>query len=136
MNYKTLADYQPQLINDTHFPQIEKWLNAWNIPITVLDGVSKTGLIIEDVCAIWLYETNSKLCFVDGLISNKNINDKLRSDCVSKLLKYMYQLAYNKGFKYMQVNTKLSSVKNRAEDMGFVADNNVYYILSAQLRKI
>ena len=52
------------------FPTIEEWWSGHDAKAPVLELLSEDGLIVEDVCAAWLYTGNSTIAFLGWPVGN------------------------------------------------------------------
>ena len=98
-----MANYSSRLFSPKEdYDTIVKWWESWGWPILPLELLSKFGIIAslgdEDICAVWLYQTDSKFCWVDWYVSNKEISRKERKDGLLFLIKEAIKLAKEMGF--------------------------------------
>ncbi len=110
-----VVSYQPE----KHLEQLSNWAKQWNWGPDVLSMMPTTGLIIEGVCATFLYETNSSVCFMEGFICNKEVEGVERDECLDLIVTSLFQLAKEKGFKYMKGDSRYQAVIDRALKLGF-----------------
>ena len=85
----------------------------------------KGGIIILDgdvpVCAGFIYTTNSKVAWVDWIISNKNYREKpKRSHAISLLIETLTNICTNTGHKYSYALIKSRSLIETYEKLGYV----------------
>ena len=88
------------------------------------DG-GKGGIIIYDedipICAGYIYLTNSKVCWVDWIISNKNYTNKeLRKDAISMLVSRLTDICGLVGCKYVYALIKNQSLIKMYEELGYI----------------
>lgn len=102
-----------------HESQLRNWIEQWKMDPNVVEYLPTTGFIIEGVCAIFLYLTNSPICYIEGFISNKQVSDSKRDQCLDAVVAQAINFASDKGFKRMLAITQLPAVSNRAEKLGF-----------------
>jgi hypothetical protein len=93
------------------------------------DGVG--GVIVYDedepVCAGFLYMTNSKMAWVEWVISNKNYRKKpQRKEAVVYLIKTLTDIAKNNGAKFAYTVVKNKSLSAIYAQIGYIdGDNNI-----------
>ena len=109
------------------------WYKQWNLNPTIIDMMPTTGLIIEGVCATFLYETNSPICFMEGFISNKNIKDEEREECLDLLVTTLFHLAKEKGYQFMKGDSRYKTVIDRAVKLGFTLSPHNYQTVYKRL---
>jgi hypothetical protein len=80
---------------------------GWNAPARdFLPNDGKGGVIVYDgdvpVCAGFMYLTNSKVAWVDWIISNKDYTKKPhRKDAIDLLIKRLTSICKESGFSYV-----------------------------------
>lgn len=86
------------------------------------DGVG--GLMVLDgdvpICAGYMYATNSKVAWVDWIISNKEYRKKpQRSEAISMLIATLTEISKNTGFKYCYALIKHQSLIETYKELGY-----------------
>lgn len=79
--------------------------------------VSKDGV---DICAGFLYFTNSKTAWVEYIVSNKSYKEGDRSDAIELLINVLCSLAKEKGFNYIYTSVKNKSLMSKYSNCGFI----------------
>ena len=111
-------DYQEILVD---------WWIQWNWTAPEKDFLpddGKGGMIIYDgdipICAGFIYVTNSKVAWVDWIISNKEykIKDKRRA-AIKILIESLTNISKNTGSKYAYALIKNQSLIKTYEDLGY-----------------
>lgn len=83
------------------------------------------GLIVfdgdEPVCAGYMYATNSKVAWVDWIISSKTYRQKpTRKECLDLLIFTLTKTCEIKGYNYVYALIKDKNLINVYEDFGYV----------------
>jgi RimJ/RimL family protein N-acetyltransferase len=116
-------------LNDNDYDDIlVGWWKDWGWEPPMRDFLpdgGKGGIIIYDedipICAGYIYLTNSKVCWVDWIISNKNYTNKeLRKDAISMLVSRLTDICGLIGCKYVYALIKNQSLINTYESLGYV----------------
>ena len=86
------------------------------------DGVG--GLMILDgderICAGYMYATNSRVAWVDWIISNKEYRKKpQRSEAISMLIATLTEISKNTGFKYCYALIKHQNLIETYKELGY-----------------
>lgn len=82
--------------------------------VMVLDGD-------EPVCAGFMYATNSKVAWVNWIVSSKTYRKKPnRSRAITLLVETLTNIAKNTGHKYVYVLIKNNNLINTYEKVGYV----------------
>jgi hypothetical protein len=101
--------YEPE-----DYAQISQWaLDGWDTDYTE-DQFPKTGLIVDGIAALFLYSTDSSICFLENMISNKKSDPDLKEEALNLLMGSMLELANELGFKVAYATTRNSKVIVRA----------------------
>ena len=101
----------------------EQW--GWTPPKRdFLPNDGKGGIIVYDedvpVCAGFMYITNSKVAWVDWIISNKDYTKKpQRKDAIKLLVLSLTDICKTTGSKYCYALIKNESLVNIYKDLGY-----------------
>ncbi len=83
-----------------HYDLIKKWWQDHNwLPIDK-NILPKTGLIVNDCVAGFLYQTDSSLAWVEWIVSDKNSDKKLRKESLYILINELTNIAKDMGFTH------------------------------------
>jgi len=90
-----------------------------------LPNDGKGGIIIYDgdvpICAGYMYLTNSKVGWVDWIISSKSYTNKeLRKDAITLLVSRLTDICQLLGCKYVYALIKNQSLINTYEGLGYI----------------
>ena len=105
-------------LNDTDYQDIlVGWWNDWGmipVPKDFLPDDGKGGIIVYDneepICAGFMYATNSKIAWVDWIVSSKTYRKKPhRNDAIKLLLATLTEIASKSGYIYSYALVKNSS---------------------------
>ena len=105
------------------------WWKDWKWtppPKDFLPSDGKGGVMVLDndipVCAGFVYMTNSKVAWVDWIISNKEYKKKpQRQQALSLLIKTLTDTCKNSGNKFCYALLKNKSLTKTYEDLGYIA---------------
>ena len=111
---------------EKHQEQISKWLTQWELPQHNLEVLPPTGLIVDNIAAIFVYLTNAKICFLEGLISNREINKEIRDETADYLCKEILTYSKQCGFEYVASYSSNPKVVKRAENLFFNVNPATY----------
>ena len=116
-------------LNETDYDDIlvgwwKQW--GWEAPQRdFLPNDGKGGIIIYDdetpVCAGFMYLTNSKVAWVDWIISNKEYTKKpQRKDAIKLLVSALTDICKKTGSKYVYALIKHTSLIETYEQLGYI----------------
>lgn len=120
-------------LNETDYDEIlvgwwKDW--GWNAPSKdFLPNNGKGGIMVLDeeipVCAGFMYITNSKVAWVDWIISNKEYTKKpQRKDAIKLLVSALTDICKTTGNKYVYALIKNESLINTYQELGYVKGSN------------
>lgn len=120
------------LVHEDYDNFLTKWWESWKwdaplremLPDNGCGGivVSKDGV---DICAGFLYFTNSSMAWLEYIVSNKEYRDSDRSEAIELLINVLSGLAKDKGFKYIYASIKSQPLVAKYKKCGFLqGDSN------------
>lgn len=94
---------KPRLVTTQDIETVKEW---WSTRFNLATGpleeyLSETGVIIDDVAALWLYPTNSKIMLVGWPISNPKAGGAERRKALQMLLAEAEKVAKASGYTYL-----------------------------------
>ena len=113
-----IKDYENTLV---------KWWNDWRWyapSVDFLPGNGTSGIMVSDkgvdICAGFIYLTNSKCAWCEFIVSNFEFKDKAkRKEAIILLISSLTEIAKDKEFKYVYTSLKNSSLVNHYKDCGY-----------------
>lgn len=95
------------------FEQIKSWGEKYN---AVYDPelLPPCGFIVDGVAAYFLYETLSKVCFLENMIANKDVDDATKDKALTLIVEAIIIEATKRGFKLAYACTNIPKVVERA----------------------
>ena len=121
-----------RLINICDYEKLTSWWhdNRFTPPgRDMLPENGTGGLIITnndiDVCAGFIYFTNSSCAWLEWIVADFNYRESDREECILFLIEALKEVAKQKGFKYMFASVKNKSLVSKYKKCGFVpGDSN------------
>ena len=121
MNTRTLTESDYEILSD--------WWIAWSWPVMAKDMLpdNGTGGIMvehegENIVAGFLYWSNSKLVWLDWIISNPKSDKDIRQEAIKKLILTAESMTKKAGSKYMMSISRSNSLLKIHEQMGWTID--------------
>ena len=120
-------------LNETDYDNtLCKWWSDWRwtppsrdmLPENGSGGimVSKDGI---DICAGFIFFTNSKAAWVEFIVSNFEYKEKDRSDAITMVINTLTLIAQDKGYKFIYTSLKNKSLIDKYKMCGYtMADSN------------
>ena len=103
------------------FDQISQWAKDGYETSYEADQFPEIGFIVDGYAAYFLYQTDSKICFCENLISNRFADEFGRRKAVTLVIDAVLAEAQRLGFKIAYATTGNSSVILRAVQLGAIA---------------
>lgn len=105
--------------NDSNYAEIKEWYESWLLGVPPKDSLPEYGLIIPAVAAGFLITTNCKLGILEFFISNPRVSNYERHLALDQIVPALIQHGMDIGLKYFKCDTQISSLRIRAERIGF-----------------
>ena len=121
MNTRTLTESDYEILTD--------WWKAWGWPAMAKDMLPDNGtggIMIENkgenVVAGFLYWSNSKLVWLDWIISNPKVSRDIRQEAIKKLILTAEHMTKKAGSKYMMSISRSNSLLKTHKELGWTID--------------
>ena len=118
-----------KLLAEKDYETLLAWWKAWGWPIMPKDMLpddGKGGIMIEHkdqkIVAGFLYWSNSKLVWLDWIISNPNANKKIRKQAIEKLITTAEKMVKEAGSKYIMSISRSNSLLKTHEKLKWSID--------------
>ena len=112
---------------------LNEWLAGHECPPLSVEAIPLTGLLMENVAAGFLYQTDSCIAFLENFVSNPSATPRQVSDAVDEITQALLDYAGEIGIKNIVVLTRLGSIEKRAEKFGLKKNPNAYTRLSLEV---
>ena len=121
MNTRTLTESDYEILTD--------WWKAWGWPVLAKDMLPDNGtggIMIENegenVVAGFLYWSNSKMVWLDWIISNPKTNRDIRQEAIKKLILTAESMTKEAGSKFMMSISRSNSLLKIHKELGWTID--------------
>lgn len=115
------------LKNEDYAITLIKWWKAWKWTPPMKDMLPENGtggIMVSsngvDVCAGFLYLTNSKTAWLEYIVSSRDYKESDRSEAIELLINTLNEIAKNKGFSYIYTSLKSKPLINKYKNCGFI----------------
>lgn len=101
------------------------WWKFWRFTPPSIEMLPRTGVIVNndgvDVACGFLYLTDSKMCWIEFVVSNPLVKDKkVRSECIDSLLNQLCGVAKELEYKIVFASIKNENLANKYIANGFL----------------
>ena len=120
---------------------LHNWWESWGWPrvttdLLPLDGLG--GLMVYKgetlIAAGFLYLTNSKVAWLEWIISNKKYRDKDKRVALELLISSLEEVARQQGFKIVISIAKNKTLFNLHRKLGYTIDENPSYEITKKIQ--
>lgn len=132
-------DFSFRFLEEEDYNELLGWWKWFRFPAPArefLPDNATCGIMVSkgemNICAGFLYSTNSKLCWIEFIVSNPQYKDKNRKGAIELLIKGLAELAKKNGFKAIFSSIKDENLKKSYKNAGFLetSKNTTEFILS------
>ena len=113
-------------LTEEDYPMLCGWWKFWKFPAPPQDCLpnnGRGGIMVSkegvDICAGFLYFTNSKLSWLEFIVANFHYREKDRGEALQFLIDELCFIAEDKGFKAVFASIKKQSLISQYEACGF-----------------
>jgi len=118
--------YNVRMLTEEDYPLLCKYWSAWRFPAPPQDCLPNNGtggiMVMKDgvnICAGFIYFTNSKLSWIEFVVSNHEYREKDRAEAIQFLLNELCGIAERKGYKAVFSSIKHPSLIKHYEACDF-----------------
>lgn len=95
------------------------WWTAHKWTAPAIDMLPRVGLVVDDICAGFLYQTDSKIAWLEFIVSNPKSDKYKREEALDLLISSCINQAKDMGFKAIFTSVKHPKLKERYVQHGF-----------------
>lgn len=118
-------------LNDEDYSTLVKWWESWNWPIIPKDFLPNLGFIVEKnnigIVAGYLYTSNSKVGFLEWVVSNPEYRESDRKDAITLLIQAVERVLKDQGFKYAFTMGRNKNLIDIHKKLGWNVDEKPSY---------
>src|SRR5688500_8750332 len=115
-----------------HRSMLQHWCVQRELPATSLDILPTRGCIVRGIAAGFLYQTDSQVAFLEGIISNPESDDSDRDKALDVIFLALFDIAAALGFTFVWGFTCRPEVVTRAQRLGFQVDDTMTYTFGSK----
>ena len=112
-------------IEQSDYEMLVDWWKFWKFPAPPIEMLPDSGVIVNkngvDICAGFIYFTNSKTCWVEFIVSNPNVRQKEdRREAITNVIDVLCSIGKNNGYTIAYTSLKNESLQNKYLQCGFI----------------
>ncbi|MDM1494987.1 hypothetical protein HX063_06110 [Myroides odoratimimus] len=116
--------FSVRIIKEEDYPELLTWWKWHRFPAPDLEMLPNSGVMLSkegiNICAGYIFFTNSKICWIEFIVSNPNYRESDRKEAIKELILQLGYIAKDNGFKVAYTNLKNPSLINRFADCEFI----------------
>lgn len=123
--------FNVRVLTEEDYPVLCGWWSWFRFPAPPQDCLPNNGtggiMVVKgdvNICAGFIYFTNSKLCWVEFVVSNHEYRESDRAEAIQLLLNELCGIAERKGFKGVFSSVKNENLINHFDACGFTKNKN------------
>lgn len=123
--------YEVRFMEEDDYDKMLPWFKWWRFPAPLKEMLPYNGLgglmVCKDgmnICGGFLYKTNSKIAWVEYIVSNPEYKSKDRTDAIKYLIHSLKKLAISYGYRVLFTSVKNESLINHLKDEGFIVGSS------------
>jgi hypothetical protein len=119
--------FKVRMLEDSDYEILCDWWAFWKFPAPPKDhlpGQGTCGLMTTkdgiNICAGFLFFTNSKICWLEFIVSSNTYKEKDRPEAIQTVITELTDLARRKGFKTVFTSLKNENLIKHYEQCGYI----------------
>lgn len=118
---------------ETDYQDLCRWWDAYKIPHTPKESLPKVGVIVPGICADFIYQTDSDIIFLEGLISNPKVNREDKEKAFDLAMERIVAECKGLGYKHIVTLTEFPRVVEIARRLGFKVNSACMTLLGRSI---
>lgn len=104
----------------TDYSEVATWWKAHGWPEIPPEALSPTGFVVDGICAGWFYKTDSKLSWIEWVVSNPSVEPEVRGAGLDALMGRLIEEGRRLGFSSMFSSISNKRLIERYKKHGFI----------------
>ncbi|MGQ8868401.1 hypothetical protein [Myroides sp. TSA_177.3] len=107
--------------------ELVSWWTWWRFPPPLQEMLPNNGtcgiMLSKEgitICAGFIYYTNSKMCWIEFVVSNPNYRESDRKEALVSLINKLGEIAKSQGYKAAYTKLKNASLINHFADFQYI----------------
>jgi hypothetical protein len=127
-------------LRESDWDTMQEWWTKWNWPqmskdLLPMNGCGGIMICKEDqpIVVGFLYLTNSKVAWLEWIVSDPEYRDKDRKEALELLINTLENVAINQGYKIILSIGRNKSLIETHKKLGYTVDDNCSYEISKRI---
>lgn len=115
---------------NTDYETLSTWWTGYDFPVVPKECLPENGLIIDGLCAGFIYKTDSNIAIMEWIIGNKEADSGARKAALEDLIKSLTDMARSLGYKRVFSMVKHPNLIQLYKENGFLeSDTNMTHFV-------
>lgn len=123
--------FSVRMLTEEDYPVLCRWWSWFRFPAPPQDCLPGNGtggiMVMKDgvnICAGFIYFTNSKLSWIEFVVSNNEYRENNRAEALQFLINELTGIAQRQGYKAVFSSVKNQNLINHFDTCGFTQNKN------------
>lgn len=116
--------FSARIIKEEDYNELLTWWKWHRFSPPLLEMLPNSGVMLSkegiNICAGYIYFTNSNICWIEFIVSNPNYRESDRKEAIKELIQQLGYIAKDNGFKVVYTNLKNPSLIKYFSDVGYI----------------
>lgn len=120
---------------ETDLPVLRQWMETWKMTLLPDWWYPEDNYIIDGVIFASYYKTNSKIAYLENIVSNPNCSHDIRFKASALISNFVFDKASDDGFNLVCGWTKNKSIMKNCNENGMIVSKPEFSVLIKDVRK-
>lgn len=107
------------------YDMLTKWWKFWRFTPPPFENLPTSGVIVNkdgvDLCAGFVYFTNSKMCWIEFIVANPDVKQKEdRIEAIMNVIDILCSVGKNNGYGLAYASLKNYNLEDKYLESGFI----------------
>lgn len=133
-------ELKTRVLEESDWETLTSWWKSWRWPemskeILPMNGTGGIMVYKDDVPIVsgFLYLTNSKVAWLDWIVSNPSYKETDRKEAIMLLINTLEEIGKNQGYNVIISITRSKSLINIHKELNYTIDENPSYEISKKI---
>lgn len=133
-------ELKTRVLEESDWETLISWWKSWRWPEMSKEILPMNGtggiMVYKDnvpIVAGFLYLTNSKVAWLDWIVSNPSYKETDRKEAIMLLINTLEQIGKNQGYNVIISITRSKSLINIHKELNYTIDENPSYEISKKI---
>ncbi len=115
------------------YEMIKIWTQKNGQPVPYPQMLPQTGYIEDNICAGFLYQTDSSICIIEHIVVNPDVDKEIRNKALNELIECLILEAKSMNYQTIIAFSDMGAVIERSKNFDFEITDNKYTMMSREI---